>query len=523
MLPGKTYTPDEIKSILWRGRWWILLPFAVGLALAPVIASYVPELYRSETVLMVIPQRIPDSYVRSTVTASVQDRLFSISDQILSRSRLERIITEFDLYPSERRASPMEDVVATMRDRDIELQPPGREQSFRVSFTSTDPATAQKVAARLASMFIDENTREREKLAESTSVFLESQLKDAKARLLEHENRLEEYRLRNSGELPSQMTANIQAIQNNRMQMQSVNEAMNRARERRLLVERQLAELTPPPSATGEADDDATSSTGLLSLPSERPLAEAMARLKEFQLKYNPTHPDVRALERTIQDLEERVKQEALLPPPPRDTRVTPEDLAREKTIRDLRFQLDDIDRQLKGHEDQAARLDAGLEMYQTRIEAVPTRESELVELTRDYNTLQEIYSSLLEKQEDSKLAANLERRQIGEQFRMLDPASLPERPYNQRQRLIAMFSAAAGGLALGFVLVVLLELRDSSFRLESDVLRTLNLPVLALVPVMASERAVRARRLRSVIVNLTGTAAVIGSVVFVVLWGLQL
>jgi uncharacterized protein involved in exopolysaccharide biosynthesis len=187
MLPGKTYTPDEIKSILWRGRWWILLPFAVGLALAPVIASYVPELYRSETVLMVIPQRIPDSYVRSTVTASVQDRLFSISDQILSRSRLERIITEFDLYPSERRASPMEDVVATMRDRDIELQPPGREQSFRVSFTSTDPATAQKVAARLASMFIDENTREREKLAESTSVFLGSQLKDAKARLLEHE------------------------------------------------------------------------------------------------------------------------------------------------------------------------------------------------------------------------------------------------------------------------------------------------------------------------------------------------
>ena len=120
MLPGRTYTPDEIKSILWRGRWWLLLPLAFGLSLMPLIASHLPTLYRSETVLMVIPQRIPDSYVRSTVTDSVQDRLFSISDQILSRSRLERIITEMDLYPQERRINTMEDVVTRMR-RDIGL------------------------------------------------------------------------------------------------------------------------------------------------------------------------------------------------------------------------------------------------------------------------------------------------------------------------------------------------------------------------------------------------------------------
>ena len=94
MLPGRTYTPDDIQNILWQGRWWILLPFALGLSLTPLIASHLPKSYRSETVMMVIPQRIPDSYVRSTVTDSVQDRLFSISDQILSRSRLERIITE---------------------------------------------------------------------------------------------------------------------------------------------------------------------------------------------------------------------------------------------------------------------------------------------------------------------------------------------------------------------------------------------------------------------------------------------
>ena len=520
MLPGKTFTPNDLKSILWRGRWWILLPFAAGLALAPFISARVPKLYRSETVLMVIPQRIPDSYVRSTVTASVQDRLYSISDQILSRTRLERIITEFNLYPAERRIVTMEDVVARMRGRDINLQPPGREQSFRVSYTSAEPATAQRVAARLASMFIDENLREREKLAESTSVFLESQLADAKVRLLEHEKKLEQYRLKNSGELPSQQSANLQAIQNARMQLQSITESMNHTKERRLLLERQLADALPQP-ATGRLGKDGKPIV-LRTLPSEVPLAEAEKKLEEYKLRYTPNHPDVRALERTIRDLEQRVKAEAALPPPPPETRPTPEQIAQEKGVRDLRFQIDDIDRQLKASEEEAQQLRGELSGYQARIEAAPIRESELVELTRDYNTLQEIYTGLLSKQEDSKLAANLERRQIGEQFRILDPASFPVKPSNQRDRLVAMFSAAFGGLALGFLLVAFRELRDSSFRLEQDIQRTLELPVLALVPVMTSDRERRAKRLRSIFLNLTGTIVLASSVLFVAFWSLR-
>jgi polysaccharide chain length determinant protein (PEP-CTERM system associated) len=519
MLPGKTYNVDDINSILWRGRWWILLPFAVGLALAPAIAARVPKLYRSETVLLVVPQRIPDSYVRSTVTATVEDRLFSISDQILSRSRLERIITEFDLYPEERRRSTMEDVVAMMRSRDIVLQPPGREQSFRVSYTNVDPAMAQKVAARLASMFIDENVRERSKLAENTSVFLESQLGDAKLRLVEHEKKLEDYSLRNSGELPSQVATNLQVMQNRQMQLQSINDAMNRAKERRLLIERQLADLLPV--GRGGAGDDADSPIVHV-LPSEKPLAEARDKLEEYKLRYTRSHPDFRALERTIRDLEERVKQEAALPPPPPDTKPTPEQLARQRSVRDIRFQLDDIDRQLKGHQEEAAKLVVEISDYQARIEATPTRETELVELTRDYNTLQRIYSSLLEKQQDSKLATNLERGQIGEQFRILDSASLPERPHNQRDRLTAMSSAAIGGLLLGILFVALREMRDSSFKRETDILRTLSLPVLALVPVMKSESEIRAQSRRASIVNLTGTLTLAGSVAFVVLWSLR-
>jgi uncharacterized protein involved in exopolysaccharide biosynthesis len=127
----------------------------------------------------------------------------------------------------------------------------------------------------------------------------------------------------------------------------------------------------------------------------------------------------------------------------------------------------------------------------------VPTRESELVELTRDYSTLQEAYSDLLKKQEDSKLAANLERRQIGEHFKILDAASLPEKPYNQKQKLLGLLAGPAAGLMFGLLMAGFLEYRDSTFKTDADVVAVLSLPVLAQVPLMEPGGAGRDPRLK--------------------------
>jgi hypothetical protein len=145
-----------------------------------------------------------------------------------------------------------------------------------------------------------------------------------------------------------------------------------------------------------------------------------------------------------------------------------------------------------------------------------------LVELTRDYSTLQAAYASLLTKREDSKIAANLERRQIGEQFRILDPASLPERPYNEVRRLAIMGSGALAGLVIGLLLIGFREYRDLTLRHESDVVRILSLPVLALVPAMRSRREQRSRRIRSLAANLTAGVALVGAVALIVAWRLQ-
>src|SRR4029077_6101102 len=211
MLPGRKYTPEDLIGILWQRKWLLLAGIFVFNGIAVAVSLRLPNQYRSETLILVIPQRIPESYVRSTVTMRIEDRLRSISQEILSRTRLEKVITEFDLYPERRKVSPMEVVVEGMRTAVVVET--GKDDAFRIAFTARDPRTAMIVTDRLASMFIDENTRDRSVMAEGTNAFLESQLEDARRRLIEHEKKLEAFRTRNSGELPSQLQTNLQVIQ----------------------------------------------------------------------------------------------------------------------------------------------------------------------------------------------------------------------------------------------------------------------------------------------------------------------
>jgi polysaccharide chain length determinant protein (PEP-CTERM system associated) len=519
MLPGKTLSPQDILSALKRRRWLILLPFAVGLALVPMIAKYVPEVYRSETLIMVIPQRVPDTYVKSTITGTVEDRLPSISDQIMSRSRLERIINDFDLYRDMRSTVPMEDVVQRMRS---DIGPPEireGEQSFRVAYVNADPVIAQKVTARLASLFIEENSNERENLAQSTNVFLESQLQDSKQRLVEHEHKLEAFRRSYSGELPTQLESNLRAISSTQLLLQSNNEAINRASERRLLVERQLADARSLPAVTPPVP--LTSGQQEAALSPAQQLEAVAARLEQMKLRFKPDHPDVRALERIYRDLQPKVAADGASDPGAAAAKpLSREEQDRQKRINDLEAEIEVIDHQLAVSRAEDVRLKGTLTDYQRKVEAVPGRESELVELTRDYEVLKKTYDSLLVKWEDSKLAANLERRQIGEQFRILDPASLPERASNQGRRLAIVFSAAGIGFILGLAFAMFLELKDSSLHREEDVTQSLSLPVLALVPAMVMDRDKRQKRRRQLAFDVVASTVLAASVVFVAVWG---
>jgi polysaccharide chain length determinant protein (PEP-CTERM system associated) len=514
----RIYTPEEIIRTVVRRRWVILVPFAIGIALAPMLARFAPERFQSETLIMVVPQRVPNSYVKPTVTQSVEERLPAITDQILSRSRLERIIQEMDLYKEERSRQVMEDVVAQMR-LDVKTGVVGKEaDSFRVSYVNNDAETARRVTERLASLYIEQNLTDRSNQAESTSQFLDSQLEQAKQRLVEQEKKLEAYRRQHPGQLPTQMPANLQAIHSATANLQSLHDSINRAQERRLLIERQIADVQAMPIVAPTAPP----AEGKVSTAQQ--LEQARARLAAYLQRYTPSHPEVVSLQRTIAELVARLGDEAPLSgsgggsEPP----MSPAEAAQKKKVADLQAEMEVIDRQLATYRAEEKRVQGVIADYQGKVDAAPTRESELTELTRDYTTLRDAYDNLLMNRENSIIAANLERRQIGEQFRILDPATRPTKPFNQAQRLGIISSGAIAGLVLGLLLIGLRELRDSSFRREEEVQRTLNLPVLALIPVIASVREQQAERNRMWRFDLAGSALLLMAVAVVVLWQFQ-
>ena len=483
MLPGKVYRPEDILLILRRRIWFLLVPFAFIAAATAVVSRKLPDLYRSDTLILVVPQRVPESYVKSTVTSRIEDRLHSISQQILSRTRLERIIQDFNLYAEERKTEIMEDIVEKMR-LDIKVDVV-KGDAFRVSYIGRDPRTVMKVTERLSSLFIEENLRDREILAEGTDQFLEAQLEDARRRLGEHERKLETYRKQFSGQLPSQLEANLSVIQGTSSQLQQLNESLNRDRDRHLVVERQLNDLTAASVIAAGADSpDANGASAA------QQLAAAQASLAAMEQKLKADHPDIRRAKRVVADLEKKAEQESLQAPLSAEAaprKGTPAEVARANKINDLRAELEQLERQIAFKQNEDKRLRSVVGSYQQRVEAAPTRESEMSALTRDYSTLQIMYQSLLTKKEESKIAANLERRQIGEQFKLLDPARMPEKPFSPNRQMINLFGLF-GGIAMGGALIGLLEYRDGSFRTDDEITAVLKVPVLAVVPLMRSE-----------------------------------
>jgi polysaccharide chain length determinant protein (PEP-CTERM system associated) len=535
MLPGRQLTPTLIASVAWRHHWLIAGALVAGVYGGLVVSSQLKDMYQSEMLIQVVPQGIPDAYVRSTVTMRTEDRINALSQQVMSRTALERLIEEMNLYPEERALQPMQDVVERMRGvvkvAVVTSQQSGETDAFYVRYTYADPEIATRVTERLGGLFIDLNARDRGNLAESTSDFLKTQLADARRKLEEQELRLEQFRQRNAGRLPSQLSFNMQAIQSTQLAVQAHVESLARDRDRKLMLERlnndyqvESATVVPPsvPLAGQQQTSEPPTPAGLTA---QQRLVLAREALQNLRLRLTPEHPDIARANRLIEELDKRVADEAAqaalgtdIPASP--LALTPEQRARQERTQQMRAEIDSLARQITFKEAEEQRLRATLADYASRIEAVPGVESEWIALTRDYETQQASYKDLLTKSEQSQVAVELERRQIGEQFRVLDPARPPVRPVGVR-RLQVNAIASFAGLALGLALAALLELRDTTFRSGDEVLDVLQLPLLASVPYVMidqdRQRVKRQRRLNSAALVVMAAAGGYG------IWALRL
>jgi polysaccharide chain length determinant protein (PEP-CTERM system associated) len=522
MIPGKRYTPNDLLAIVSRYKWLLVCPPVIGLFVALLVSARLPNTYESDMLISIVPQRVPESFVQSTVTLRIEERLDAITQQAKSRTVLEQLIDEFDLYPDRRASLAPDDVINLMRQAvKVELEAPRRgprgpepAHAFHVKFSYSDPEIAARVTQRIGSLFVDRNALERGALAAATNDFLESQLKEARIKLEAHEQKMESFRRSHGNELPTQQGSNLQVIQNTQMQIQAMVETTARDRDRKLMLERLYNEVRSEPivvplPAPNQAPDVPAVSSGT----SQQQLDAARANYERLSLRLRAEHPDMARARRTITELEARVAAEKALPPadapPALPAPVTNEDVARRDRLRDMRAEMESLDRQVAFKEAEIENLRTKMTEYQRRVEAVPSLESEWTALSRDYDTMTQTYRNLLQKSEASRVAVDLEERQIGEQFKVLDPARVPVHPTGPFRLQISAIGFGAG-LALGIGLGALLALRDSSFRSESDVFQSLALPVLALVPLVQGEREIRSRTRRRLLTSGLVTASLV-------------
>src|SRR2546428_274100 len=248
---------DGLLAVWSRRKWLAILAFVFPMSAAASLLAFLPNIYRSTATVLVDRQQVPETFVQPTVTSALETRLHTISQEILSRSRLDALINRFGLYVDLRKRVPSEEVIERMR-RDIKLELKGVEVkgasqatvAFTISYQGGDPGTVSLVTNTLASFYIEENLKARERQATGTAEFLKVQLGETKKRLDEQEQRGSAFKRGYMGELPQQMETNLTTLERLHAQLRLNADNQTRAAERRQALPTQLAEaesLRPPP------------------------------------------------------------------------------------------------------------------------------------------------------------------------------------------------------------------------------------------------------------------------------------
>jgi polysaccharide chain length determinant protein (PEP-CTERM system associated) len=448
-----------------------------------------PRLYKASTLVLVTPQKVPTEFVQPTVTSRIEERLQSISQEVLSRTRLEQVIGEFRLYQKESSKLSREEVVELMQ-KDIKVELPTKKEEkgyFTVSYQGKDPNMVTAVANRLASLFIEENLRLREQQAVGTTEFLASELVAKKAKLEELETAVAQYKRQHMGDLPEQRDTNLKILEQLQMQYQRVGESLRAAQDRKLFLQKQLSDLEMPTGGSGTIISSGatgrTSSSSVLGYSSSGPESAGTyesqkdyltKHLDDLRSRYTESHPDVIATKRKLADLE---------------TKKDIYNIKKDPRYRELKNQLAMTDIEIRRFQNEESRIGAQINGYRGRIENAPAREQEMAILFREYQNTKEAYTLLEKKSQDAQQAENLERRQKGEQFRVIDPARVPEKPFSPDipKVLLIGFVIAIG---CSFGSAIIREQLDRTFHDASDVEVTLGLRVLATIPKIEQKAA---------------------------------
>lgn len=482
-------TIEGYLKLAIRRRWW-LLATTCGVACAVALGSLIlPNRYTSEATILVVQQQVPERYVVPNTTYSVQQALQSLTEAVLSRSRLLPIIEKFSLYPRQRHRLAPEGLAELMRNN-IKIEPIQKDatqkdvNAFKISFVGSNPWVAQQVTENLTAFFIDENLKLQEQQDAGTTSFLKDQLASAEKDLSGQEQRLRDFRTGNLGELPEQEQGNLAILSGLHTQLQSTMSELNRAQEQRVYL-RSLLNQYQNLATMGETVPGVTMSSN--------PVTAAQAELQRLEserasllARFTPEYPDVVEVNGKIAQQKELL---ARLNPSkigqiktgqtPMVSSSTPRESSSEAQ---LRSQLEANQIQLKDLTRSQKRLEGEITQYEQRLNLTPVREQQLADVMRGYDLAKKNYDDLLSKVTQSEMATSLAQRQQGQQFRVIDPPNLPAKPSSPKRRKIALGGAVVG-LFLGVGLACLIDARDHSFYSEKSVIQRFKVPFVIALP----------------------------------------
>ena len=473
---------------MYQHRYLVALSIFGSWALLTAAAWFVPARYRSETLILVEQQRVPEHYVEPNIALDLQQRLQSMSEQILSRTRLMAIIDKFHLYDLNRGGDADVAVEKMRKDINIDLVKSEATRNpiaaFKIAYSASSPSIAQQVTGELTSLFIEENLRSRQQLSEDTTTFLATQLDEARKSLDLQEQRLREFKSRYVGQLPEQTASNLQILAGLQTRLQQTTDGLHQAEQQRLYLQSLLGSYR---AATPQVSGDKSTTSLPPSYELDQKLDNLRSSLADLSAKYTPLHPDIVRLKQeiaTTEKLRAQVEQEAAAAEtkgnreaavPVRNAQAMSPAMQLESQLKANEFDIAQRNREIQ-------RIESEIEQYQQRLSLAPAREQELAAITRDHEQSRANYDSLLGKKNQSEMATNLERRQQGEQFRMIDPPSLPQKAYFPN-RLQFSLGGLALGLALGIGFVLLSEILNPKIYVQEELQSVMAAPAVFAIP----------------------------------------
>ena len=485
---------EHYLGVVRRRHLHFLIPLFIGWAAVWGASWVLPPRYQSSTAILVAQPTMPKDYVTPNISDDLQERMQTITEQILSRTRLLHIIDQLNLYASPHaQLSPDEKVGRMRKNIDIELVRDNRNQitAFNVYYSSRDPLVAQKVTSELTNLFINENLEVRQQQSEDTTQFLESQLETARKSLADQEEKIRQFKAQHVGEMPGQLASNLQILSGLQSQLQNDEDALNTAKQQHVYLQT-LADQYRAIQGTAKTADGTT--VGLPAIDEE--LDKLKAQLADLSSRYTDRHPDVRKLKEQIAKTE-KMRDQLLTslkekgPDNPNDSvdsanAAAGMDPTKASMLAQVQSQLRSNQVEITNREHSIATLKVKVDEYQARLNQEPIREQQLADLTRGYEQSKANYDDLLKKKNESAMATSMELLQQGERFTIMDPPSLPQKPeFPNRLKFCGI--GLGIGLALGVVVAGAFEMMDDRVYDEKELKKLLPPTILSAIPAITN------------------------------------